>query len=207
MENLFEQLSQLLHIFRKKSKKKSQDVYLNEQLNFIVSFYNNFDHNCTSDFQQEEAAARERCRKILSSVNRQKSFKELFDDTKAPNHNHQNYRKIYKNYRIFALILQKLNEKDDSKKKYSKFHEELKNATLMSNQKVTKFERKIITFNRFFNYFPAGGWAVCEIPVTYWNLIKDAYWETLMDLLEKNKKNNNNSLNCNEWINAANDYE
>jgi len=105
--------------------------------------------------------------------------------------------KIYSFYKRLSVWKKIYEEKFPTKEnEYSQFSQEL-NVTLDSessqqklvqSEKVTKLVKKIEIFTKFFEHLPAGSWAVCEIPLTYWLLIYRDCWEIIINCV-KNDEN------------------
>lgn len=112
-----------------------------------------------------------------------KMIKMVYDNALVGDH----YTK-YKHYRMFVLISDQLNMVKQNNNDYTVFHNVLKNVTGFETKKISKFERKINIFREFFNLLPIGSWSCCDIPITYWNLIRNKVWKKLIKCLAQNNE-------------------
>jgi len=95
---------------------------------------------------------------------------------------------IYSYYRRLSIFSVKYKDLYGvQENNYSRFHQDLMKATSKTISEITKFEKKIDTFTKVFELLPVGCWSICEIPLTYWNLIYNQYWEEIINCIKENR--------------------
>lgn len=101
-----------------------------------------------------------------------------------------NKKVTYSYYRQLSIYKSLYEQKYDNSpdNNYSQFYMDFKKAINKSSSEVTKFYKKIELFTEVFNLLPAGTWAVCDIPLTYWLLIYREFWEEIIKCIRENKK-------------------
>jgi hypothetical protein len=98
--------------------------------------------------------------------------------------------KVYSYYKRLAIWMFMYNRKFtiESENNYSQFYLDLKEAISKEFSVVTKLVTKIEIFAKLFKLLPSGSWAVCNIPVTYYNLIYKDFWEDIFVCTKKKQK-------------------
>lgn len=98
----------------------------------------------------------------------------------------------YKQLKLLSLynILyeEELDETNNTDSGFSEFQKDMKSALGIEKWSDAKILKKIELFTKLFSILPLGSWSICSIPMTYWNLIYDEYWNIIIDCTEKNKK-------------------
>ena len=77
---------------------------------------------------------------------------------------------------------------NESENHYSQFYLDLKEAINKQNSVVTKLVTKIELFTKLFELLPSDSWAVCNIPVTFYNLIYKDCWEDIFVSIKNKRK-------------------
>lgn len=139
--------------------------------------------------QPNENLDREISREVNWEGNPEERKEILKDFYEASKNKKYQKSKIYSYYKRLS-VLNSLYEVNfpTSNNVYSKFYLDIKDVTGKSYSEVTKFVKKIEIFTKLFNLLPAGAWAICEIPLTYWLLIYRECWEKILDCVENEKK-------------------
>ena len=95
----------------------------------------------------------------------------------------------YQQLKLLCLYNNLYKEKlDNTDSDFSEFQKDMKSALEIEKWSDAKILKKIELFTRLFSILPLGSWSICTIPMTYWNLIYDEYWNIIIECTEKNKE-------------------
>ena len=116
---------------------------------------------------------------------RKKQLKQLYiESIKSTNSRTQ----VYGSYKRLSLWMQIYAQKSPNNSNYSEFYLDLKETIEKGFSETTKFVTRIELITKLFENLPSGSWAVCDVPVTFYNLIYKDCWNDIFTCIKDNSQ-------------------